>query len=181
MIFHNLHIENLLQLFCIDYPSIMRFWICSNFPWFVAQPGWNLRKFQLEQLERSFSTHHLDRYTRCHRCCRLRRCPCLACLACCLQVSGCQLRLKGSRGILIIMGHISKGLLQGNTQSIAIFQSFQLFFYVFNAYALHPVKDHLIPNNCHTIFQYISLEERPVLQPRHKKPLLSYSGTVYFK
>ena len=121
MIFHILHIQNLLQLFCIDFPSVMRFWICSNFQWFVARPGWNLRKFQLEQLERSFSTHHPDRHTRCHRCCRLRRCPCLACLACCLQVSGCQLRLKGSRGILIIIG------CKGTPRALP---SFQPFFYV---------------------------------------------------
>ena len=87
----------------------MRFWICSNFQWFVAQPGWNLRKFQLEQLERSFSTHHLDRYTRCHRSCRLHRCPCLACLACCLQVSGYQLRLKGSQGHFDYHGRHIKG------------------------------------------------------------------------
>lgn len=85
---------------------------------------------------------------------------------------GVSVEVEGATGILIII------VCKGTPRALP---SFQLFFYVFNAYALHPVKDHLIPNNCNTIFQYISLEERPVLQPRHKKPLLSYSGTVYFK
>lgn len=166
----------------------MLFWICSNFQWFLAQPGWNLRKFQLEQLEQSFSTHHLDRYTRCRRCCRLRRCPCLACLACCLQVSVCQKKAKLSvevEGVTAyfdyhgthIKGSIAR---EHQSQSIAIFPNVLLCHWLMRYIRWRITWYQTTAKTCcHTIFQYISLEERPA-KPQKATFILQWRYGIFW-